>query len=116
MQLLRTEKAVDVSWPDTPEPTAEQCDDGVRFAYLVPVSVDNDAKATAKQRGRCRITTSGGVEVGAAVMTRRVGKPMTAAALAGTIVLALAGCGMAGSLGTSDTSTAARRRCWEQRK
>ena len=49
MQLLRkTEKVVDVSWPGTPEPTAEQCDDGVRFAYLVPVSVDNDAKATAK--------------------------------------------------------------------
>ncbi|VXA98491.1 conserved exported hypothetical protein [Curtobacterium sp. 8I-2] len=49
LQLLRkTEKAVDVSWPDTPEPTAEQCDDGVRFAYFLPVSVDNDAKATAK--------------------------------------------------------------------
>ncbi|MDT0234437.1 hypothetical protein [Curtobacterium sp. BRB10] len=49
LQLLRkTEKAVDVSWPDTPEPTAEPCDDGVRFAYFVPVSVDNDAKATAE--------------------------------------------------------------------
>ncbi|UXN13538.1 hypothetical protein [Curtobacterium poinsettiae] len=52
LQLLRkTEKAVDVSWPDTPEPTAEQCDDGVRFAYFLPVPVDNDAKEPRSHSG-----------------------------------------------------------------
>ncbi|WP_139199179.1 hypothetical protein [Curtobacterium sp. MCBA15_013] len=46
--LLKTEAAVDVPWPETPEPSAEKCPGGVRFGYFVPVKTETDARSVAQ--------------------------------------------------------------------
>ena len=46
--LHHTEQIVDVQWPNTPDPVAERCNGGVRFAYTVVVTADNDAQANAE--------------------------------------------------------------------
>lgn len=49
LQLLReTEQQIDLDWPDTPSPSAEACESGVRFGYYVPVKTQTDAKALAE--------------------------------------------------------------------
>ena len=53
VQLLnRTENQVDLPWPATPSPSAEQCEGGVRFGYYVTARIRTDAKqlATTFQR------------------------------------------------------------------
>jgi hypothetical protein len=53
VQLLNdTEKQVDLAWPATPSPSAEQCEGGVRFGYSVTARIRTDAKqlATTFQR------------------------------------------------------------------
>lgn len=46
--LLKTQAAVDVPWPETPEPSAEKCPGGVRFGYFVPVKTETDARSVAQ--------------------------------------------------------------------
>lgn len=49
VELLRkTEAAVDVPWPDTPEPSAEECPGGVGFGYFVSVKTATDARSVAQ--------------------------------------------------------------------
>ena len=48
VQLLNdTEKQVDLAWPATPSPSAEQCEGGVRFRYYVTTRIRTDAKRVA---------------------------------------------------------------------
>ncbi|KTR04590.1 hypothetical protein [Curtobacterium luteum] len=49
VELLRkTEAAVDLPWPDTPEPSAEECPGGVGFSYFVSMKTATDARSVAQ--------------------------------------------------------------------
>jgi hypothetical protein len=48
VQLMNdTEKQVDLAWPATPSPSAEQCEGGVRFGYYLTTRIRTDAKRVA---------------------------------------------------------------------
>lgn len=49
VELLRkTEAAVDLPWPDTPEPSVEGCPGGVGFSYFVSMKTATDARSVAQ--------------------------------------------------------------------